>query len=417
MGIRLQSQATAAPTPSFTLMRSNVLQRRCACAGSSGLAGECTGCSRTQLHLQRRVAVKPAPSSMSSIVHDGLRAPGQPLDAATRAFFEPRFGHDFSQVRVHADAQAHDAARAVNALAYTVGGDIVLQRGAYQPFTVAGQALLAHELTHTIQQGHTTPTLKRASGPLVLASDQSTSDPIWRAVQDAAAEPAETLAADSVWQRAPAPDPTDTEAFPVVNAELVLDPAQPQRCCTCGTPPCVAHLGPAVPGDPTAQNGMNLVATILHTIASSTRSLDYGFVQTAQARRCLEFLPAHGGGWTNVLERPAGSNDVFDPCATCTTPRVRDTLPEIVFSDAPGFAIPGAHIGDLAFGNQIMQQGNFQTWVIAREARQPWHRISEPVRWHSRSWMRRDAAGNWELNPGHNQIGPGWTRFGAGCPP
>jgi hypothetical protein len=75
------------------------------------------------------------------------------LPDSVRAFFEPRFGHDFSQVRIHADSRAAASAAGVNALAYTVGRDIVLAPGAYAPETTPGRRLLAHELTHTIQQG------------------------------------------------------------------------------------------------------------------------------------------------------------------------------------------------------------------------------------------------------------------------
>jgi hypothetical protein len=87
-----------------------------------------------------------------SIVHDVLQSPGQPLDPAIRAFMEPRFGHDFSQVRVHTDAKAATSARAVKALAYTVGTDIVFGEGRYSPGTSTGQRLLAHEIAHTLQQ-------------------------------------------------------------------------------------------------------------------------------------------------------------------------------------------------------------------------------------------------------------------------
>jgi len=85
-------------------------------------------------------------------VHEVLRSPGQPLDADTRAFMEPRFGHDFSRVRVHADSRAAESARTVDALAYTVGSDIVFGTGRYAPDEDEGKRLLAHELTHTIQQ-------------------------------------------------------------------------------------------------------------------------------------------------------------------------------------------------------------------------------------------------------------------------
>ncbi|HET8631526.1 MAG TPA: DUF4157 domain-containing protein [Thermomicrobiales bacterium] len=81
-----------------------------------------------------------------------LRAPGRPLDAATRSFMEPRFGHDFSGVRVHTDARAAESARAVGALAYTVGRDLVFGAGQYVPGSRSGQRLLAHELTHVVQQ-------------------------------------------------------------------------------------------------------------------------------------------------------------------------------------------------------------------------------------------------------------------------
>ena len=97
------------------------------------------------------------------IVHEVLRSPGQPLDAATRAFMESRFGHDFSQVRVHSNAAAEQSARAVNALAYTVGRDIVFNAGRYAPKTSAGQRLLAHELTHVVQQRNVAPGLAHSA--------------------------------------------------------------------------------------------------------------------------------------------------------------------------------------------------------------------------------------------------------------
>lgn len=92
-------------------------------------------------------------SEAPAAVREVLNGPGRPLDQATRAFLEPRFGHDFGRVRIHADAQAAESARAVNALAYTVGRDIVFGAGQYAPDTLAGKGLLAHELTHVLQQG------------------------------------------------------------------------------------------------------------------------------------------------------------------------------------------------------------------------------------------------------------------------
>jgi hypothetical protein len=93
-----------------------------------------------------------ADSEVSGIVHDVLRSPGDPLDASTRDFMESRFHHDFSRVRVHADAAAAASARSVNSLAYTVGDHLVFGAGQYAPGTLAGKRLLAHELTHAVQQ-------------------------------------------------------------------------------------------------------------------------------------------------------------------------------------------------------------------------------------------------------------------------
>ena len=86
------------------------------------------------------------------IVDEVLRSPGQPLDRATRAFMEPRFGHDFSRVRVHSGVAAEQSARDVNARAYTVGHDIVFGAGVFTPGTHEGRRLIAHELTHVVQQ-------------------------------------------------------------------------------------------------------------------------------------------------------------------------------------------------------------------------------------------------------------------------
>jgi hypothetical protein len=98
------------------------------------------------------------PSAVVQPVARGFRevrdGGGQSLDLATRAFMEPRFGHDFSQVRVHTDAKAARSARAINALAYTVGSDIVFGSGCYSPATAPGQRLLAHELAHVLQRSN-----------------------------------------------------------------------------------------------------------------------------------------------------------------------------------------------------------------------------------------------------------------------
>jgi len=86
---------------------------------------------------------------------NSLKGSGQPLDLATRSFFEPRFGHDFSSVRVHYDGQAEGVSHSINARAFTLGSDIVFGAGEYAPSSFSGKKLLAHELTHVVQQKFT----------------------------------------------------------------------------------------------------------------------------------------------------------------------------------------------------------------------------------------------------------------------
>ena len=124
------------------------VQRKCACGGS----GECEECKEKEETMQRRTAATATPYTAPPIVHDVLRSTGQPLDNHTRAFMERRFAHDFSQVRIHADAKAAESAGAVDALAYTVGQHIAFASGRYAPATREGSRLMAHELAHTIQQ-------------------------------------------------------------------------------------------------------------------------------------------------------------------------------------------------------------------------------------------------------------------------
>ena len=112
-------------------------------------------------------------------VHEVLRSPGQPLDPATRAYFEPRFGCDFGHVRVHTDRRAASSARAINALAFTVGSNIVFAEGQYAPRNVTGHRLIAHELVHTLQQGRGQSPTKvdptPSSSGLVISHGQSVS--------------------------------------------------------------------------------------------------------------------------------------------------------------------------------------------------------------------------------------------------
>lgn len=134
------------------------VERRLDLGGAEPVAaGRADVLGSSLMHLQRTAGNASVNSLLGeeepSPVHDVVgRGGGEPLDAGTRAAMESHLGHDFGGVRVHTDAAASDSARAVNAQAYTVGNDIVFQSGRYDPASTAGQHMLAHELTHVVQQ-------------------------------------------------------------------------------------------------------------------------------------------------------------------------------------------------------------------------------------------------------------------------
>lgn len=155
---RVSNQVMRMPDPQ--------LQRACPCGGG------CPKCQTNQpgqeherLQTKRVQASDTGHIAAPPSVHEALAVPGQPLDPATRDFMEPRFGYDFSNVRVHADAAAERSARDVRAHAYTVGHNVVFGAGRFQPGANEGRRLLAHELTHVVQQA-SVPTLQlQPAGP------------------------------------------------------------------------------------------------------------------------------------------------------------------------------------------------------------------------------------------------------------
>jgi hypothetical protein len=149
-------------------------------------------------------------SAAPPIVHDVLETSGRPLDSVTRESMEPRFGRNFGDVRIHTDAKAAESATAVNARAYTVGQDIVFGHGQYSPGSSEGQKTIAHELTHTVQQGGG---MKRIPDRLEVSSPSDALEREASAVADGAMDPKQigassgsaNIARDDVSAPAPAP--------------------------------------------------------------------------------------------------------------------------------------------------------------------------------------------------------------------
>ena len=145
---------------------------------------KCAPCEEEEKLQRKEQAGSTEVEHAAPVAHQTPRSSGQPLDPSARAFFEPRFGHDFSGVRVHADSAAARSARSLRARAFTLGQNVVFATGEYDPRSDSGRRLLAHELTHVVQQ--------RSAGPAARVIQRQ------EAKQDASAQGPK--------QDAPAPD-------------------------------------------------------------------------------------------------------------------------------------------------------------------------------------------------------------------
>jgi Domain of unknown function (DUF4157)/OmpA family/Lysine-specific metallo-endopeptidase len=128
---------------------------------------KCSGCSKKdddeKVHAKETPGATPRMTTDAASRIESLRGGGEPMSRGLREYFEPRFGHDFSNVRVHTGGRAAESARSINALAYTIGSDVVFGSGQYSPGTQSGMRLMAHELTHVIQQGGRQGMIQRQS--------------------------------------------------------------------------------------------------------------------------------------------------------------------------------------------------------------------------------------------------------------
>lgn len=196
------AQALMKPATLPSPAMGHMLQRKCDCGAHTPGGGTCERCAGEQASLQRKLAIGaandpleheadrvadqvlsgPTPAGVARTpfairrfardeadtarevppsVHRTLGTPGSGLDRATRQDMEQRFGHDFSQVRVHRDCLAAQSARDFNAHAYTVGRHIIFGAGQFAPHSSSGRRLLAHELTHVVQQSGTANRVQR----------------------------------------------------------------------------------------------------------------------------------------------------------------------------------------------------------------------------------------------------------------
>jgi hypothetical protein len=123
----------------------------------SSLQRMCADCEKEEKNMQLKAVDSevPAPNDQLESYIGRLNSRGQALPNPIRDFYEPRFGYDFSHVKVHTDTVAAKSAQSINALAYTSGNHIIFNQGQFSPGSASGKKLLAHELTHVVQQGAT----------------------------------------------------------------------------------------------------------------------------------------------------------------------------------------------------------------------------------------------------------------------
>lgn len=154
----------------------STIQRKCAACEAGGAT--CPKCEKEQT-IQRKEKPGHAPQSTPAINSQiaTLRGGGQPLPPSVRTFFEPRFGRDFSQVRVHTDGPAAESTKAIQARAFTTGQHVVFAPGEFMPEGREGRKLLAHELSHVVQTGEASETTATDSETVTPVFRQTTASP------------------------------------------------------------------------------------------------------------------------------------------------------------------------------------------------------------------------------------------------
>ena len=341
-------------------------------------------------------AKNPLPHSVRAV----LKSSGRALDADTRSQMRSCFGRDFSKVRVHTGSQAATSARAINAVAYTVGHDVVVPA---ETDTVAGSWLLAHELAHVVQQTHG----GNAYAPHSIAT------------ADSGAECEAGRAADAVnagrsyyprlrtgvaLHRQPAAAPPATLSGLTATRDAFNNSGAPDPDnCAVSKPAALGVDGPRM-----GQNGMEMIFKINGVIPPGT---EFEITRT----RASGLWQQDAGAWTRVSGDPAGTSDDHHDDDECHSPVNR----RIFVVDTPG--LPGtlnptgiAYVDGgtiVASATAAVRKFSFAEWVMARNRGLGigWQRISTPTfhRWHSitsvalagGAWTRVDTPGGQ-----HNEI-------------
>jgi hypothetical protein len=282
---------------------------------------------------------------------------GSPLDSGIRARMESAFGHDFSRVRVHTDGQAANLSSTVNARAFTIGSDIAFGAGEYQPGTLIGDALIAHELAHVVQQ-------RRGSRSSQLSRQQSGGDSAFEIDADRSA----AAAVAAMWQGAKAGMlNVGRNVMPRLSSGLSLQRcSKTQKATFKEFAPCSGFDDSTVPSSVMVPKGNNRVkAEIQGSIDFASNNSSIATVAPANSSSSPQTVTITGvaKGDTTVEARKAGGTAVLDTLKVEVKERKDKTLeihgitdtfnaPNLVPANVPAVAALQTYLNDTTWGKQ-----------------------------------------------------------------
>lgn len=291
------------------------IQRKCGGKCAKPGAKPCSGCAEG-LHAAH---FGEHASDPRQLVDRAVASAGEPLPGHIRADLEPRFEHDFSRVRVHSSGDAHASSRAIGAGAYTVGNDIVFAEGRYQPYTSDGRRLLAHELTHVVQQDRAASTGVQGHG---ISNPGDASEREAGAIADAVAAGRERVA--------PTAHPTahvqTGDRDPGTPPPPAPEPSEPAPAHTCG-PDVTAHIEAAVSRTGSTFDGWTAAERETHCDALD--SFDTGAY-------AWDIVELHNNAWILDYRPACASQGATPPCGSSV-----QVGTECYYAGSPNYVIYG----------------------------------------------------------------------------
>lgn len=336
---------------------------------------------------------------------------GRPLDSGVRSRMESVFGMDFAHVRTHTDSTATELSNCFNAHAFTVGEHVAFGSGEYRPSTLVGDALIAHELAHVVQQGGSSasvlPMEVGGADCNALEADADKSalgavSSLWSGAQESLTNIVENaiprLRSGLKLQRCQRSSSTNTTtAVPptvVVGNFRNSDSTSPENNC----PSCPRTLGIRTTD---WKNGMELRGDITGHVPQ----VQYDFKRTREGGIWKKV----GGSWIQRFHDGPGQNDDATDADEDLTP----VNNHIYVEDIPGLGSDPSS-GD-ASATEAVLKGSFIEWVNVKVGTGSWTKRSNEFEWHSITWLEK-VGGNWRRKAGENEIETGSTTVGTGNP-